>query len=151
MIQQCLAEISANNMGIAAASEKVSTAPPEPLDAAQRSPERPGASVGRSAWESAVDLAQLRDRRRAFGQDCSVRTLAGEAGCSRGRAGELLKMHDMLSGDVALYVGWGDSAEGERLLARLSYRELRSAMALPAPSAIRRALSIQRMAAGRIR
>lgn len=86
----------------------------------------------------------MRDRRSELGQDCSVRALAREVGCSRGRAGELLKMHDELSGRVALCLGWGDPAEGERLLSRVSYRALRSVLAIPAAYVMSRVEALRR-------
>lgn len=101
--------------------------------------------VGRSAWESAVMVATLRDQRQKRGQSCSVRFLARELRCSHGRAGELLKAHDELSGTVALYVGWGDESEGHRILARLSYRDLRAVLAMPVANRLARARAIRQL------
>jgi hypothetical protein len=81
----------------------------------------------------------------ALGLECSIRALAREARCSRGRAGELLKMHDELSGRVALFLGWGDTNEGERLLSRLSYRDLRAVLTIPVANVMTRVSEIRRL------
>ena len=99
----------------------------------------------KSVWADAIEIAAVRDRRRAQSLDISVRALALEVGCSHGRAGELLKMHDELSGRVALFLGWGDVTEGERLLSRLSYRDLRSILTIPATSVMRRAERLRQL------
>lgn len=62
-----------------------------------------------------------------------------------GRAGELLKMHNELSGRVLLFLGWDDRVEGERLVLLLSYRALRSVLAIPPTATMLRVEALRRM------
>lgn len=56
-------------------------------------------------------------------------------------------MRDELSGRVALFLGWGDATEGERMLSRLSYRELRTVLAMPAAYTMMRVEQLRQFAA----
>ena len=70
--------------------------------------------------------------------DTSLRAIACEVGCSRGRVGELLRAHDELSGRVMVILGNGDLTEGGRQLSLLSYRDLRAVLGIPAAYSMRR-------------
>jgi hypothetical protein len=78
-----------------------------------------------NAWKEAVRVARVRDELRAHGLDGSVREVARAAGCSHGRAGELLQIRDAFSRSDLVILGKGDAVEGEGRLSKLSFRQLR--------------------------
>jgi hypothetical protein len=65
------------------------------------------------------------------GLDASVRAIATEVGCSRGHAGDCLKIRDAFNDTLLHFVGENDSQDGGARLARLSFRTLRSLARLP--------------------
>jgi hypothetical protein len=83
-----------------------------------------------SPWTEAVRIARLRNERRSKGLDASVRALARQLGCSRGRVGELLHIYDAFSSEFILL---GDrNVRGEDRLRRLSYRQFREVLKVEA-------------------
>jgi hypothetical protein len=80
----------------------------------------------RSAWHQAVWVAERRSDRRRRGLSDSITAIADEIGCSRGRVSELLSIRGAFDAETVSQIGLGDSLEGEELLSRLSYRDLRS-------------------------
>lgn len=85
-----------------------------------------------SAWAEAVHVGKVRDRRKAQGLDVSVRAIANDVGCSRGHAGDCLKIRDAFSDTLLHFIGENDSQDDGRVrLARLSFRTLRSLARLP--------------------
>jgi len=89
-----------------------------------------------SAWDEALYVGALRDRRRERGIDASVRAIARETGSSSGRIGELLQIREAFPDKAVLMIGLfandGDQLRdlsecGAAELSRLSYRALRSA------------------------
>ena len=83
-----------------------------------------------SAWGESVRVARIRDDLRAHVLDASVRAVPRAAGCSRGRAGELLQIRDAFSRRDLIILGKGDAGEGEARLSQLSYRQLRQLPAI---------------------
>jgi hypothetical protein len=85
-----------------------------------------------SAWAAAVRIGEVRARRRAQGLDTSVRAIATEVGCSRGHAGDCLKIRDAFSDALLYFIAEnGTQDDGRARLARLSFRALRSLARLP--------------------
>ena len=98
-----------------------------------------------STWSAACTIARLRDHRRSMGVDASVRSLAREVGCSRGRAGELLQFHDAFASELVL-LGLGNAKEGEEMLSRLSYRQLREILTIDSRMSMTRIFTVRRLA-----
>lgn len=99
-----------------------------------------------SAWAHAVRVASLRRERISAGAGASVRTLAQMLGCSHGRVGELLQIHDAFPRGMLVLIGDGDTRCGEERLARLSYRQLRRIVAVQPLSRLLRAHAVQEAA-----
>jgi hypothetical protein len=79
-----------------------------------------------------VRIGNVRGRRKAQGLDISVRAVATELGCTRGHAGDCLKIREAFSDTLLSFIGENDSQDdGHARLARLSFRTLRSLARLP--------------------
>jgi hypothetical protein len=89
-----------------------------------------GRAVLSNAWQEAVRVARIRDDLRARALDASVRAVARVAGCSHGRAGELIQIRYAFSRGDLVILGKGDVGDGEARLSRFSYRQLRQLVAL---------------------
>jgi hypothetical protein len=83
-----------------------------------------------NAWQEAVRVARVRDDLRGRALDVSVRAVARAAGCSHGRAGELLRIHAAFSRGDLIILGRGDRGDGESRLSRLSYRQFRQLLTI---------------------
>jgi hypothetical protein len=83
-----------------------------------------------SAWGEAVRVARIRADFRARALDTSIRAVARVAGCSHGRAGELLRIHAAFSRGDLIILGRGDRGDGESRLSRLSYRQFRQLLTI---------------------
>jgi hypothetical protein len=94
------------------------------------SAQRHGHAVLSNAWQEAVRVARIRDDLLARALDASVRAVARVAGCSHGRAGELLQIRDAFSRGDLIILGKGDVGDGEARLSGLSYRRLRQLVTL---------------------
>lgn len=85
-----------------------------------------------SAWAEAVHIGNVRARRKAQGLDASVRAIATEVGCSRGHAGDCLRIRDAFNDTLLYFISDnGSQDDGHARLARLSFRTLRSLARLP--------------------
>ena len=98
-------------------------------------------------WSEALRIARLRDERRSQGLDASVRALARELACSRGRAGELLQIYDVFASDLIL-IGKGNTRRGEELLTRLTFRQFRELLRIDARMTMTRIFAVQQMSDG---
>lgn len=83
-----------------------------------------------TAWQEAVSLAQLQERRREVGMSDGVRALARVMGYSVGRASELLGIARAFPPDVLTSLGGGSRAVAEGALARVPYRMLRTLLSV---------------------
>lgn len=82
-----------------------------------------------TAWQEAVSLQALQERRRAAGLPDGVRALAKQVGYSAGRAGELLQVARAFPAEVLAELGGGEAGVAEEALSRLPYRTLRKLIA----------------------
>ncbi len=133
-------------------SQRTATVPSAPTSII---PTTPAPVKHSSAWGEAVHVGSLRDGRVAQGRDSSVRAIARAAGCSSGRAGELLKIRDAFPDSLVLQIGIRTDAgdddplqplpdRGTAQLSLLSYRALRAASRIP--SVLARVAEVRRLA-----
>lgn len=90
---------------------------------------------GFTAWQEAVLVSQVKERRRVDGLAADVRTLGSVMGWSAGKVHHLLRARQVFSADVLAELGGGDPARVEDALARLQPAELKRLVEQPEPAA----------------
>ncbi len=80
---------------------------------------------GFTAWQEAVLVSQVQERRRVDGLAADVRTLGSVMGWSAGKVHQLLRARQVFSPDALGRLGNGDAARVEDGLARLQPAELK--------------------------
>lgn len=78
-----------------------------------------------TAWQEAVLVTQVQERRKADGLPSDVRTLSSVMGWSTGKVHHLLKARQLFGPSALARLGDGDSARLEEGLARLQRAELK--------------------------
>lgn len=78
-----------------------------------------------TAWQEAVLVNQVQERRRADGLAADVRALGSVMGWSTGKVHQLLRARQVFSPSVLAAIGAGDAARVEDGLARLQRAELK--------------------------
>jgi hypothetical protein len=80
---------------------------------------------GPKPWSEAMRCALIQAALVRKGADASIRAIAREAGCSPGRVSELLQFRETFFDITLAILGDGEATRGERMLDRLTYREIR--------------------------
>jgi ParB family chromosome partitioning protein len=99
-----------------------------------------------TAWQEAVLVTQVQERRRVDGLAADVRTLGSVMGWSAGKVHQLLRARQVFTSDALARLGDGDATRVEDGLARLQPAELKRLVEQPdeaaRTAAVRRALGI---------
>ncbi|GJG89485.1 hypothetical protein tb265_46660 [Gemmatimonadetes bacterium T265] len=86
---------------------------------------------GFTAWQEAVLVSQVQERRRVDGLAADVRTLGSVMGWSAGKVHHLLRARQVFSPEVLARIGGGDAARVEDGFARLQPAELKRLVERP--------------------
>ncbi len=101
---------------------------------------------GFTAWQEAVLVSQVQERRRVDGLPADVRTLGSVMGWSAGKVHQLLRARQVFSAEALARLGGGDAGRVEDGLARLQPAELKRLVEQPDDAArevaVRRAVGI---------
>lgn len=100
-----------------------------------------------TAWQEAVLVTDVQERRRADGLAADVRALGSVMGWSTGKVHQLLRARQVFSPSVLATIGGGDAARVEEGLARLQPAELKRLAESPNDAervqSVRRALGLE--------